>query len=267
ADLRLPRPVRPRVLGTFAAALGIDTSEAELPLSEYESINAFFVRKLKPGARAWPTDETVIAAPVDGVVGQVGLIGAGHLMQAKGRRYSAAALLDDEVQAQRYHDGAFITLYLSPRHYHRIHTPAAGEIRIARHVPGALLPVNGAAVMHVDALFARNERLITYVDTWLQRIAVVAVGAYNVGRISATYDPTWSGGQGVDWVTNRKAAEAETKQYDPARLVGVGDEIMAFHLGSTVVLLFERDVVELAGALEPGGEVRVGQPIARVLRG
>jgi phosphatidylserine decarboxylase len=118
----------------------------------------------------------------------------------------------------------------------------------------------------VDGLLARNERLITYIDTWVQRVAVVAVGAYNVGRISAAYDSDWSGTRGVDWVTNRKISGAETRQYDPPRLVGVGDEIMAFHLGSTVVLLFEQEAVELSSALEPGAEVKVGEPIARTVR-
>ena len=36
--------------------------------------------------------------------------------------------------------------------------------------------------------------------TW---VAVVAVGAYNVGRISAAFDPVWSGNSKQPWVTNR----------------------------------------------------------------
>jgi phosphatidylserine decarboxylase len=263
ADLRIPGALRERVLRIFAGALGIDIDEAELPLAEYETLNQFFVRKLRPGARAWPTEPSIVAAPVDGIVGQVGFVAAGQLLQAKGRTYSAAQLLDDDVEARRYTDGVFATIYLSPRHYHRIHTPVQGEVRTARHVPGALLPVNAAAVMHVDAVFTRNERLVTYVDSALGRTAIVAVGAYNVGRISAAYDARWSGQENVDWVTNRKGLEAETRTYDPPKLVAIGDEIMAFHLGSTVVLLFESGAVDLFGAVAPGVEVKVGQPIAR----
>ena len=262
ADVRIPRGLREAVLRMFANALGIDVDEAELPLSEYETLNKFFVRRLRPGVRTWPTDQSVVASPVDGIVGQIGLIGDGQLLQAKGRSYTVAQLLDDEAQARQYSSGAYVTIYLSPRHYHRIHTPVQGEVRNARHVPGALLPVNAAAVMHVDAVFTRNERLITYVDSLAGRVAIVAIGAYNVGRISAAFDPSWSGEEGVDWVTNRKVLEPETRHYSPAKVVRIGDEIMAFHLGSTVVLLFETDSIDLYSVLAPGAEVKVGQPIA-----
>jgi phosphatidylserine decarboxylase len=264
ADVPIPRPLRTKVLGAFATALGIDIKEAALPLEEYRTINEFFVRQLKPGLRSWPTQQHLAASPVDGIVGQFGKIGAGDLIQAKGRRYSAAGILDDEVQAQRYQNGCFITIYLSPRHYHRIHTPTPGEIVLARHVPGYLLPVNEAAVMHVENLFCKNERLITYVDGPLGRIAVVAIGAYNVGRISAAFDPQWSGEDGTGWVTNRKGVEAETRRYVPPKLLKAGAEIMAFHLGSTVVLLFEGSGISIYSSLEPGGEVKVGEPIARI---
>jgi phosphatidylserine decarboxylase len=267
ADVRIPRAMREPVMRMFAGALGIDIDEAERPLTEYETLNKFFVRKLRPGVRTWPTDQSIVASPVDGIVGQTGLIGAGQLLQAKGRSYTVAQLLDDESAAERYRDGAYATIYLSPRHYHRIHTPVQGEIRNARHVPGALLPVNAAAVMHVDAVFTRNERLITYVDSLAGRVAIVAVGAYNVGRISAAFDPSWSGEEDIDWVTNRKGLDPETRSYDPARVVAIGDEIMAFHLGSTVVLLFETDSVLLYTVLAPGVEVKVGQPIAAARRG
>lgn len=262
ADVPIPPALRKTVLGTFASALGIDAGEADRPITEYRTINEFFVRRLRKGARSWSSDPKVAGSPVDGVIGQLGTVGNGELVQAKGRRYSASELLDDREQAARYQNGHFVTIYLSPRHYHRIHTPTAGEIPFARHVPGALLPVNGPAVQHVDRLFVRNERLICYVDGELGRIAVVAVGAYNVGRISAAFDPPWSGEDGSGWVTNKRGAQPETRTYAPARPVRTGDEIMAFHLGSTVVLLFEPGIT-LNSALEPDLEVKLGQPIAR----
>ena len=262
ADLRIPARMRPRILGAVADALAIDLSEAEHPLREYRTINELFVRRLKPGLRSWPESDRVVASPVDGIVGQSGTIDDGRLIQAKGRLYTAGALLDDAEQAARYQAGHFITIYLSPRHYHRIHTPVSGDIHMARHVPGALLPVNEAAVLHVESLFATNERLITYVDGALGRTAVVAVGAYNVGRISASFDPGWSGTPGSS-VTNRKHAVAETRRYEPPKRVAHGGEIMVFHLGSTVVMLFEPGRITLDAALAPGAEVQVGQPIAR----
>ena len=261
ADVHIPKPLRKRILGAFGAALGIDFSEAELPLESYRTINEFFVRRLKPGARTFPSDPCLAGSPVDGIVGQSGTLNGERILQAKGRYYTAAELLDDAEQAVRYENGSFATIYLSPRHYHRIHTMTPGSVPMARHVPGALLPVNDAAVQLVDRLFARNERLICYVDGALGRTATAAVGAYNVGRISAAFDPAWNG-ELLGGVTNRKGARAETRSFQPPRPVQPGAEIMAFHLGSTVVLLFEPRV-KLLPVLVPGTEVRVGQPIAR----
>ena len=259
ADTPLPRALRRPVLRAFARAFGIDMEEAELPLEEYGSINAFFVRRLRPGVRSWPADPTVFTSPVDGFVGQAGRIRGGRMLQAKGRDYSAADLLGDADAAARYDGGVFVTLYLSPRHYHRIHAPCAGTIPRATHVPGALLPVNAAAVSHVDNLFPRNERLICYLDGDLGRVAVVAVGAYNVGRISAAFDREWTGGTARAWITNRgRAGAAETREYAPAPRVARGDEIMAFHLGSTVVLLVEPGRLELLPGAAPGIETHVG---------
>jgi phosphatidylserine decarboxylase len=259
ADIRLPRSLRPAVLGGFAKAVGIDVSEAERPVTEYESLNAFFVRRLRDGVRTWPGDEAGLASPVDGVIGQRGVIRGGRLIQAKGRHYSAADLLADDHEAARYDGGAFITIYLSPRHYHRIHAPCGGGISGAVHLPGALLPVNEPAVLHVPDLFPRNERVACYIDGAAGRVAVVAVGAYNVGRISTAFDADWVGpGRSV---ANRPRAVPERRHYDPAVQVSQGDEIMAFHLGSTIVMLLEPGPV--LAAPEPGTEVRLGHVIAR----
>ena len=266
ADTPIPGPMRNTVLGAFARSVGIDVSEAELPLSEYGSVNAFFVRRLRPGARSWPA-EPGLASPVDGIVGQVGLVSRGRLIQAKGLDYAASDLLGSSEEALRFEGGHFVTVYLSPRHYHRIHAPAEGTIPAARYVPGALFPVNDPAVRHVRDLFARNERLLAHIDGPLGRVCLVAVGAYNVGRISAAFDPAWSGeGTGArPWVTNRKAHPPLERAYRPPVPIGRGDELMAFHLGSTVVLLTEPGRLELAPGLTPGLEVRVGTLFGRPL--
>jgi phosphatidylserine decarboxylase len=264
ADAPIPPALRPAVLGAFARAVGADVSEAELPLEAYPTLNRFFTRKLAAGARTWPGDPAVVASPVDGAVGQLGTVREGRLIQAKGRLYDVGQLLEDDAAAARYEGGAFITLYLSPKDYHRIHAPVAGEIRAARHVPGALLPVNAAAVAHTPELFARNERLMCHIDGPLGRTAVVAVGAYNVGRISAAFDPAWNAPPGASaWVTNRRGLQSAARAYDPPIPVRQGDEIMTFHLGSTVVLVLERGRVDLLPSVEPGDPVRLGMPIGR----
>ena len=264
ADVPLPRPLRRPVLGSFARLVGADVSEAAEPLETFPTLNRFFTRTLKEGARTWPGDDRIAASPVDGATGQAGRVTAGKLVQAKGRTYSLRELLDEDGQWERFEGGAFVTLYLSPRDYHRIHAPCGGTISRARHVPGALMPVNLPAVMHVPDLFARNERLLCYIDGPLGRVAVVAVGAYNVGRISAAFDREWNAPPGSDaWVTNRKGVLAETKVYDPPVPVRQGDHIMTFHLGSTVVLVFEPGRVELSPALGPDAPVRLGMEIGR----
>lgn len=260
ADVPIPAPVRAPLLTAFARAVGIDLSEVELPLGEYPTLNAFFVRRLRPGVRDWPADSGVLGSPVDGVVGRFGTVERGMAIQAKGLDYSVADLLSDPEESRRYEGGSFVTIYLSPRHYHRIHTPAPGAIPRATYIPGSLLPVNAPAVMHVPGLFVRNERLVCHVDGACGRIGVVAVGAYNVGRISAAFDPEWSGMGREAWVSNRRVSPAPRRVYDPPVEVAAGDEIMAFHLGSTVVLVLEPGV-RLREDLRYGAEVRVGERI------
>lgn len=264
ADLPMPAPLRPALFGAFARAVGVDLTEVEHPLERYGTLNEFFVRRLRPGVRNWPNDQGALASPVDGTTGQVGRIRSGRVLQAKGRWYSIAELIGDALEAERYEGGSFVTLYLSPRDYHRIHAPCDGAIAYARHIPGALLPVNAAAVAHVPDLFPRNERLLCAIDGPLGRVTVVAVGAYNVGRISAAFDPDWRAGEGeTRWVTNRRDGQPARHSYDPPIPVSQGDELMAFHLGSTVVLLLEPERVELRNGLVPDQGVRLGEVLGR----
>jgi phosphatidylserine decarboxylase len=260
ADTPVPRPLRRAIIGGFAGVMGIDSTEAEHDVDHYRSLNEFFVRRLREGARTWPHDDGAAGSPVDGVIGQQGRIDGGRLIQAKGRHYSAGDLLRDGAEATRYDGGAFLTIYLSPRHYHRIHAPVGGSIEKAVHVPGALLPVNAAAVMHVSDLFPRNERVACSIDSPLGRVWVVAVGAYNVGRISTAFDAEWVGpGRSV---ANRKGiTQPQQRGYAPPLSIRQGDELMAFHLGSTIVMLFEPGVRLTAAA--PGTEVKLGSVVAR----
>lgn len=234
----------------------MDLSEAAEPIRGFRSLDDLFVRHLQPGVRSWPSDPAVPGSPVDGIVGQSGRITEGRLLQAKGRAYTAADLLDDDALATRFDGGTFVTLYLAPRHYHRIHAPVGGTVARARHVPGRLLPVNTPAVRLVDRLFPRNERLTALLegDGPAGLVAVVAVGAFNVGRITADFDEKL--------VTNRRGARPETHVYHPPAPVGRGDPLMAFHLGSTVVLLFERPL-ELEDAIVAGRDIRLGAPLGR----
>lgn len=260
ADLPIPGFLRRPVLGGFARSVGIDLSEASRPLESYGSVNDLFVRRLREGVRSFPPGADRIASPVDGVVGQFGRIEAGRAVQAKGRDYAVADLIGDPDRVAPLEGGTFLTIYLSPRHYHRIHTPLPGTVVEARHVPGRLFPVNLPAVASVDQLFVVNERLVVHLDAEPGPVSVVAVGAYNVGRISAAFDPAWSGEAGTS-VTNRGTPPPAHRRYTPGIDVARGEEIMAFHLGSTVVLLIP-PTLHPAEHLASGLEVKVGQVLA-----
>lgn len=264
AEIPVPQPLRRHLYGGFARMVGIDLEEVERPLSDFPTFDAFFVRRLRAGARQWPEDEGVLACPVDGVIGACGRIEDGTAIQAKGRNYRTADLLGGEETAARYDGGLFLTVYLSPRHYHRIHAPVAGAVVDARHLPGLLLPVNEPAVGAIDRLFARNERLSCTLHGPLGSVVVVAVGATNVGRITVAFDDTWGTARGV---TNQAAdRRASTRRYDDPPAVRRGDELMAFHLGSTVVLLTEPGF-DLTPMTRARREVRMGEVLARRVAG
>jgi phosphatidylserine decarboxylase len=194
------------------------------------------------------------------VVSECGLTEGGRLVQAKGVDYTAEALLADAALARRLAGGAWATLYLSPRDYHRIHFPLAGTVTGWRYAPGTLWPVNEASVANVPGLFARNERLVTVMETPLGTCAVVAVGATIVGRVRAFYDPAVP-------VTNLPGAALQRHDYPAPIPVEKGAELGAFEMGSTVILLFEPGRVALSPRLAPGERVRVGEPIGGRARG
>jgi phosphatidylserine decarboxylase len=261
--------MRRSLLGAFARAVGADPEEAERPLEEYATLDDFFVRRLRPGARPWRADPVGAGSPVDGVVGQVGRVSRGRVVQAKGLDYTVAELLADGDLAGRLGDGSFVTFYLAPRHYHRIHAPCRARLLGARHVPGTLLPVNPPAVASVPELFARNERLVCELDGVGGDVALVAVGATNVGRIEAVFDPEWNGPRGG--VTNRlrsggrRGRALDSRLYDPPLALDAGDELMAFHLGSSVVVVLESGRYDLDSRIVPGREIRVGDPLASAI--
>jgi phosphatidylserine decarboxylase len=249
----LPRALRGRLLTRYARLFDIDLAEVELPLAEYATVDAFFTRRLRSGARPIADGAAVVVSPVDGQVLEHGEVRGDRLLQAKGREYTLGALLGDAEEAARFVDGTYLTLYLAPRDYHRIHAPVAGAVTRSVHVPGCFYPVNARAVRDVESLYAINERLITFIDGECGRVAVVKVAALGVGHITATYDDT---------LRTHAPRPLGERAYRPGRPVGKGDEIAMFHLGSTVITLFEPGRV----ALEPracGDRVRCGALIGR----
>jgi phosphatidylserine decarboxylase len=253
ARARLPRPVLSAAMRAFAARYGVDLSECG-GLESFETFVEFFSRPLRPGLRPIAGGAGVAVSPVDGVVSQAGLAEGGRLLQAKGLSYTLDALLGDAALAARFRGGAFATLYLSPRDYHRIHFPLGGRVVGYRYLPGRLWPVNAASVAGVPGLFAVNERLATLLETPLGACAVVAVGATIVGRIRVYYDAAAP-------YSNRPGAEPAAHEYASPIPVEKGTELGAFEMGSTVILLFEPGRAALLESVVQGARVRVGEPV------
>lgn len=246
--------VKDRLIRRFIAAYNVDMSEAERPASDYASFNDFFTRALKSGVRPLADAEQYILCPADGEVSQLGRIEEGRILQAKGHSYNAAELLGgDEALAEKFGHGHFITIYLSPSDYHRVHMPVGGTLRSTTYVPGDLFSVNQATAIGVPGLFARNERLSCMFDTPLGSMVSVMVGAMIVAGI----ETVWGGR--VDPHGKRLVSEMPV-DVPP---LGAGDEMGRFLLGSTVVLLFEEGRVDFLPDLAPGTKVRMGQALAR----
>jgi phosphatidylserine decarboxylase len=170
---------------------GIDLKEADIPEGGYTSMDQLFTRQLKHGARRIDPDEKSIISPVDGTQGPLGPIEKDTAIQAKGISYTIGRLLDSENDGEAFEDGFFSTYYLSPRDYHRIHSPVAGQVVRSVYIPGGLLPVfKESTELHAD-LFVRNERLISYVQTKTGMVAVVKIGATAVGKISLSSKMIW----------------------------------------------------------------------------
>lgn len=248
---RAPGWIRLAAMRAFARRYGIDLSECD-DVTVYRTFGEFFARPLRPGLRPVAPGDAVVVSPVDGRVSETGVVTSGRMIQAKGIDYAAQALLADPELAARFEGGAYVTIYLAPGDYHRIHFPLGGAVTGWRYVPGRLWPVNPASVRNVAGLFAVNERLVTVLRTPLGACALVAVGATVVGRVHAYYDPT------VPY-TNLRGAQPSGRDYETPLPAVKGGELGAFEMGSTVILLFERGSVRLD--VRADQRVRVGEPI------
>ncbi len=250
------------LIGLFIRHFRVNLAEALEPNARaYPHFNAFFTRALKPGARPIAPGDRVICCPVDGAVSQIGVADADTLVQAKGRTFSLTALLGDAERAKPFQGGAFATLYLSPRDYHRIHLPLAGRLREMAHIPGKLFSVSPLTARMVNGRFARNERVVTRFDTPAGPMALVLVGAINVASI----ETVWAGA-----ITPPLGKTIRHWDYplngDGAVRLNKGAEMGRFNMGSTVILLFGPGQVRWEAEIKPGAAVRMGQRLGKMAK-
>lgn len=226
-------PASRHFIPRFARMYGIAVEEAEKELRHYSTLNEFFTRRLKPGARPIDSDENALVSPVDAMITGCGPIQQGTILNVKGQDYTIEELLNRSPRMESYKNGYFMVLYLSPTDYHRIHTPIAGTIVEREHIAGKVYPVNEFGLTQMRRVLSRNERLITYMRHRSAETAIVKVGAMNVSSI---------------------------KYVQPLReRMEKGDDLAYFEFGSTVVLLTEDDSFTPRSDMRTGLKVRMGE--------
>jgi len=240
----------------FVAHYKVNMQEAADPrIESYASFNDFFTRPLREGAR--PIADSPLVCPVDAAISQFGPIEHDQIFQAKGHSYSTTALLAGDAElARRFDHGHFATLYLAPKDYHRIHMPCDGRLVSMTYVPGDLFSVNPMTARHVPGLFARNERVVCVFDTSFGPFVNVLVGATIVGSMATV----WHG------VVNppRPGRVVRWDYRDREIVLRKGQEMGRFLLGSTVVMLFPKDVVSFHPDWAPTMPVRLGEAMGTI---
>ncbi|ANI30683.1 phosphatidylserine decarboxylase [Yersinia entomophaga] len=251
------------VIKGFARFYNVDMKEAQNPeFTAYATFNEFFVRPLRPDARPVVAEDNALAQPADGAVSQLGAIREDQILQAKGHNYTLEALLaGNYLLAEEFKNGTFITTYLAPRDYHRVHMPCDGVLREMIYVPGDLFSVNPLTAANVPNLFARNERVICIFDTAFGPMAQILVGATIVGSI----ETVWAG-------TTNTTREGVIRRWtypqageEGAIALEKGQEMGRFKLGSTVINLFASGKVYLAPQLNSGSITRMGELLAEAV--
>ncbi len=251
-------PLRHWVIKRFADYYQVDMSIAErTELSAYASFNDFFTRALRADARPVCQTPNTLVSPADACISQLGSIQEGRIIQAKKHDYSVSALLGGDTKlAQLFHQGAFCTLYLSPRDYHRFHMPYDGQLQQMIHVPGRLFSVNPTTAETIPGLFARNERVVCLYETDFGPMAVIAVGATIVGSIEMVW-------LGVVTPPSVKAPVHSCYKQNNMTLKK-GEEMGRFRLGSTIILLLPPNKYTWQASLKPGESVQMGQPLVEL---
>lgn len=268
-DLDLPLWLRKPIIGTFSWYFACNIGEAvEEEISNYPSVGAFFRRQLKPGARTICQTSSIVS-PADGNILHFGVIENEMIEQVKGITYSmqtflgpnqqaASALkeLDSSNNKRLYH----CVIYLGPGDYHSFHSPSEWDVKLRRHFPGDLFSVHPGIARIITGLFNHNERVVLS-GTWKHGFfSFTAVGAYNVGSIKLKFDKDLKTNRAesyipgsfdeLDYVNNNGKKVSLTR----------GERMGAFHLGSTIVLIFEAPR-DFKFHVQPGQKINYGQPV------
>lgn len=250
-------PALPLVIKLFAKANNIDLSLAKEPIINFKTFNEFFIRDLKDGLR--PIGSHNIVSPSEGKVTQFGRItDCQQLIQAKGQYYSLQQLLGiSSTEAKKYKNGSFFTIYLSPKDYHKVHMPCTGTLTKAVFIPGDLYSVNDNAINNIEALYARNERMVCYFDTKYGEMIQILIGATITGSIHTVWQ---------DAIKSQHSNSIIEKDYtnlaEPI-VLEKGQYMGAFLMGSTTINIFTQ-ALDFDANIVPDATILVNANLANV---
>ena len=251
---RIKSPLVPKAITLFSNAFGVNLEEALNPdPKSYKTFNTFFTRELKTGSR--PIADSKITSPVDGTISQFGKVVDGKIVQAKGVDYSLNQLLGgNATRTKKFTNGQFITIYLSPKDYHRIHMPCTGKLFEQTHIPGRLFSVAKHTVNTIKGIFSRNERVVAVFDTEYGPMAMVLVGAINVAAIETVWDGL---------ITPPKGKVITDKDFSDQDIsLAKGEEMGRFNMGSTVILVFSDGAPNLSDSLREDQGLKLGETLS-----
>ena len=234
ASKRFPRPFQQVINHGYVKLMGLDMSEFENP-SRYLTLNKLFTRAFNT-PKDITSDKSIMISPVDALVTDYGKINEGKAYQIKGMEYNLSELFGENHQdaAKNVEGGEFVNLYLSPKDYHRYHTPDTLKIISLTHIPGKLYPVNFPLLRNKQNLFIENERVIIECkDMQENTFVMVLVGALNVGKMVVTFESNIN--------TNSNIREPQHYKYDNVTLEK-GELFGWFEMGSTILLFSQKDV-------------------------
>lgn len=248
--------VKNTLIQQFIKRFDIQMDEvAEPSLDAYPHFNAFFTRALKAGIRPLAgTDQ--IASPADGTIFSGGQLSGDTRLTAKGHHFALAELLGSHEYDKTYHEGHYLTIYLSPKDYHRVHCPIDAELKQMVHVPGRLFSVNESTTTTIPAVFARNERVILHFKSEHGPFCMVLVGAMLVASVETPFAGliTPPGRSVTEWNYHR----------GPHHKFAQGDEVGRFQYGSTVITVLPQSMKGFSSELTDGQSVKMGESLGQL---
>ena len=255
ASKEFPQSIQKFVNSAYVTLMGLDMSEFHHP-STYRSLNALFTRKLRE-TRDFSLDAEDFISPCDSLITECGTISDDYALQIKGMRYRCAEFIGEEFTEEEravVNDGSFINFYLSPKDYHRYHIPTNLKVIKAVHIPGKFYPVNIPSLKKRLNLFIENERVVILCKASNgKRFYIVLVSALNVGVMQVGFEPKIQ--------TNATAITPQSYEFIE-KYLDKGSDFGCFEMGSTIVILAEKEMLELS--IKTGDNVKFGQTIAKL---